>query len=120
MTLVILAHHFLVRLPQRLMQRDLTPTTAPASSLWRSYQRRGSAGRRGREVTLHQALREAHQKVMRQDPQRHVVIPPPPKASLVQVHPDLPFALLKAAVNEPAHPTDADQRGEQRVGRRRA
>jgi len=32
MTLVILAHHFLVRLPQRLMQRDLTPTTARASS----------------------------------------------------------------------------------------
>jgi SRSO17 transposase len=32
MTLVILAHHFLVRLRQRLMQRDLTPTTARASS----------------------------------------------------------------------------------------
>jgi SRSO17 transposase len=32
MTRVILAHHFLVRLRQRLMQRDLTPTTARASS----------------------------------------------------------------------------------------
>ncbi len=30
MTLVILAHHFLVRLRQRLMGRDLTPTTAGA------------------------------------------------------------------------------------------
>src|SRR5690348_3569305 len=75
---------------------------------------------RGRDTTTtgDEALVQADREVMRQDHQRHVVIPPAPEAQVVVGHPQRALALRKAALNRPAHAADTEELGDRCVGGR--
>ena len=56
--------------------------------------------------------------MMRQDDQRHMMVPAAPEAQLVVVQPQFPLPLREAGLNRPAHAVDPDQGSERGVRRR--
>lgn len=74
-------------------------TTVNSSSTW---------GRVSFSVFL-ELLLKTHEEVMRQNAQRHMMMPSDPGAHLIVSHSQHLFAILKTDFNGPAHATDFNQ-----------
>ena len=62
-------------------------------------------------LSLVEPLLQPDQEVMRQQDQRHVVVPARPEAQLVVIQAHLPFAFGQAGFDGPAHAADPHQPG---------
>jgi len=57
----------------------------------------------------------ANQEMMRQDDQRHVMVPTAPETQLIVVHAQLSLTLGKTGLDRPAHSTHTHKRGKRRL-----
>src|SRR5260370_40340613 len=66
-------------------------------------------------LSLVQALLPSNQEMMRQDDERHVMVPSAPETQFVVVHPQFSLAFGKTGLNRPAHATHAHKGRERRL-----
>src|SRR5260370_31219203 len=71
-------------------------------------------------LSLVQALLPSNQEMMRQDDQRHVMVPTAPETQLIVVHAQLSLTLGKTGLDRPAHSTHTHKRGKPRLDGSRA